>query len=196
MSWNGSGVYSLPVAYFPEQAGNLVDAVRYNGVLNDIAAGLNNALTRDGQNALTGNIPCAGFRFTGASPAVTAGQFVTYEQAVGLGVAVGIIAQNSQSAAYQLVLTDAGKHIFHPAADVTARVWTIPANATVAFAIGTAITFINEGGAGVITIAITSDELVSACTGTTGSQTLAAHGVATAVKVTATKWYIAGTGLT
>jgi hypothetical protein len=33
-------------------------------------------------------------------------------------------------------------------------------------------------------------------TGTTGSRTLAAHGMATAIKVSATAWYINGTGLT
>jgi hypothetical protein len=33
-------------------------------------------------------------------------------------------------------------------------------------------------------------------TGTTGNRTLAAYGMATAVKVTSTTWYINGTGLT
>jgi hypothetical protein len=32
--------------------------------------------------------------------------------------------------------------------------------------------------------------------GTTGSRTLAAHGMATAVKVASTTWYINGVGLT
>jgi hypothetical protein len=106
------------------------------------------------------------------------------------------IPQNSQSAAYTLVLTDSGKQIFHPSADTTARTWTIPANSSVAFPIGTAITFINQNGAGVITIAITSDTMRLAGTGTTGSRTLAANGIATCVKVTSTEWIISGTGLT
>ena len=38
------------------------------------------------------------------------------------------IPQNSQSADYTLILADAGKHIFHPAADNNARTFTIPAN--------------------------------------------------------------------
>ena len=82
------------------------------------------------------------------------------------------ILQNSQSAAYTLVLTDAGKHIYHPSADTTARIWTIPANSSVAFPIGTAITFINDTSAGTITISITTDTLVLAGAGTTGSRTL------------------------
>lgn len=106
------------------------------------------------------------------------------------------IPQNSQSAAYTLVLTDQGKHIFHPSADTTARIWTIPANSSVAFPIGTAITFVNQNAAGVITIAITSDTMRLAGAGTTGSRTLAANGIATALKVTSTEWIISGTGLT
>jgi hypothetical protein len=106
------------------------------------------------------------------------------------------IPQNSQSAAYTLVLADAGKHIFHPSADTTARTFTIPANSSVAYPLGTAITFINQNGAGVITIAITSDTMRLAGAGTTGSRTLAANGVATCIKITATEWIISGTGLT
>lgn len=106
------------------------------------------------------------------------------------------IPQNSQSVAYTLVLTDGEKHIFHPSADTTARIWTIPANASVAYPTGTAITFINQNSAGVITISITTDTMRLAGAGTTGSRTLAANGIATAIKVTSTEWIISGTGLT
>jgi hypothetical protein len=107
-----------------------------------------------------------------------------------------VIPQNSQSAAYTLVLADAGKNIYHPGADTTARIWTIPANGSVAFPIGTAVTFINDTSGGVITISITTDTLVLAGAGTTGSRTLAANGMATAVKMTSTRWMISGAGLT
>jgi len=107
-----------------------------------------------------------------------------------------IIPQNSQSDAYTLVLADSGKQIFHPSADTTARTFTIPANGSVAFPIGTAVTFINQNGAGVITIAITTDTMRLAGAGTTGSRTLAANGVATAIKITSTEWIISGVGLT
>jgi hypothetical protein len=106
------------------------------------------------------------------------------------------IPQNSQSAAYTLVLADSGKHILHPSADTTARTFTIPANGSVAFPVGTAITFINQNSAGVVTIAITTDTMRLAGAGTTGSRTLAANGIATAIKVTSTEWIISGTGLT
>lgn len=106
------------------------------------------------------------------------------------------VPQNSQSAAYTLQLSDSGKHLLHPSADTTARVWTIPANASVPFPIGAAVTFVNQNGAGAITIAITSDTMRLAGAGTTGSRTLAANGVATALKISATEWIISGTGLT
>jgi hypothetical protein len=106
------------------------------------------------------------------------------------------IPQNSQSAAYTLVLADSGKHVLHPSADTTARTFTIPANSSVAFPIGTAITFVNQNGAGVVTIAITTDTMRLAGDGSTGSRTLAADGVATAIKITSTEWIISGVGLT
>jgi hypothetical protein len=106
------------------------------------------------------------------------------------------IPQNSQSAAYTAVLADAGKHLLHPSADTAARTFTIPANASVAYPIGTALTFVNQNAAGVVTIAITSDTMRLAGAGTTGSRTLAANGIATAIKIAATEWLISGTGLT
>jgi len=112
------------------------------------------------------------------------------------GVGYVNIPQNSRSANYTLVLSDSGKHIFHPSADTTARTFTIPSNASVAFPIGTAVSFINQNAAGVISIDITTDTLRLGGAGTTGTRSLAANGVATAVKVTSTEWIISGTGLT
>lgn len=105
------------------------------------------------------------------------------------------IPQNSKSADYTLVLGDGGNHIFHPAADTTGRTITIPANASVAFPIGTAITLVNQGGAGDLQIAITSDTLTLAGSGTTGIRTLADNGIATILKITNTEWIISGIGL-
>ena len=102
---------------------------------------------------------------------------------------------NSQSAAYTTVLADSGKTIFHPSTDANARTFTIDSNANVAYALGTAITFINMTSQ-VVTIAITSDTMYLAGTGTTGSRSLAQYGMATAVKMTSTTWIISGNGLT
>jgi hypothetical protein len=106
------------------------------------------------------------------------------------------IPQNIKSADYTLVLADSGKHILHPSADTSARTFTIPANSSVAYPIGTALTFINQDSAGVVTIAITTDTMRLSPAGTTGSRTLAANGSATCIKLTATEWIISGSGLT
>jgi hypothetical protein len=104
------------------------------------------------------------------------------------------IPQNSKSAAYTLVLGDANTHILHPTADNNARTFTIPDNSSVAFPIGTTITFVNE--INTVTISITTDTLKLAGAGSTGSRTLAANGMATAIKTASTTWWISGTGLT
>jgi hypothetical protein len=122
--------------------------------------------------------------------------FVTTAVA-GVVTPVSGIPQNSQSANYTTVLADQEKHIFHPAADTTARTWTIDSNANVPYPIGTVITFVNENAAGVISLVCAgTDVLRLAGAGTTGTRTLAANGVCTALKVTATEWYASGTGLT
>jgi len=102
---------------------------------------------------------------------------------------------NSQSAAYTLVLADAGKAIFHPSTDANARTFTIPANSSVAYPIGTAISFINMTSQ-VVSIAITTDTMYLSSAGTTGTRSLAQYGTATAVKMTSTTWIISGNGLT
>lgn len=103
------------------------------------------------------------------------------------------ITQNSQSAAYTTVLADGGKHILHPTADNNARTFTIDSNANVAYPIGTAISFVNQ--INTVTIAITTDTMTLMGSGATGSRTLAASGIATALKVAATSWVISGTNL-
>lgn len=102
---------------------------------------------------------------------------------------------NSQSAAYTLVLADSGKAIFHPSTDANARTYTIPANSSVAYPIGTAISFINMTSQAV-TIAINTDTLTWAQGGGTGSRTLSQYGVANCIKITSTQWLLTGTNVT
>jgi hypothetical protein len=110
--------------------------------------------------------------------------------------AVGFLSipQNSQSAAYTTVLADSGKCIYHPTTDANARTFTIAANASVAYPIGTVIQFVNMTSQ-VVTIA-NNDTMYLAGTGTTGSRSLAIYGVANAMKMTSTTWIITGSGLT
>lgn len=154
-------------------------------------AGLSNPMTN------VGDVIVGASAGTPAAVAIstTAGDVLT-STGTTIGWAPPRILQNSQSAAYTLVLSDAGKHLLHPSADTTARIWTIPANSSVAFPVGTAVTFVNQNAGGTITIAITTDTMRIAGLGSTGSRTLAANGIATALKITSTEWIISGSGLT
>jgi hypothetical protein len=89
------------------------------------------------------------------------------------------------------VLSDAGKVIYPTAGGITL---TIPANASVTYPIGTALTFANVSGSSV-TIAITTDTMYLGGVGTTGSRTLANYGLATALKIASAEWLISGSGL-
>lgn len=90
-----------------------------------------------------------------------------------------------------------GVYLRHPSTDsVTARTVTIPANASVAFPIGTSMTIRNVNGASSVTVAITTDTMRQAGTSATGNRTLAAGGMCTIVKEAATEWVISGAGLT
>jgi hypothetical protein len=102
------------------------------------------------------------------------------------------MAQVSTAVNYTLVLGDAGKHIYVTA---TGRTITVPANSSVAFAIGTVVTVVNPASVST-SIAITTDTMYLAATGTTGTRTLAAYGIATLLKLTSTTWIISGYGLT
>jgi len=105
------------------------------------------------------------------------------------------VPSNSQSAAYTCVIGDSGKSIDHPSTDANARTFTIPANSSVAYPVGTCISFSNMTSQ-VVTIAITTDTMYLAGAGTTGNRSLAQYGTATARKLTSTTWLISGTGLT
>jgi hypothetical protein len=103
--------------------------------------------------------------------------------------------QNSQSANYTLVLADAGKQVIHPDGAGAGDTFTIPANASVAFPIGTEIVVINRDS-NTLALAITTDTLIQAGTSNTGTRTLAANAVATLYKVSSETWLVDGPGIT
>jgi WD40 repeat protein len=151
-----------------------------------VASGGTGLATLTANNVLIGNGTSA---VTSVAPG-TAGNLLTsngtsWVSAISTsGVA---FPQNIQSADYTLVLTDAGKQIFHPAADANIRTYTIPANASVAFPIGTVVLFTVENGGTQVSVAITSDTLVFG-NGTTGAIFVPPNNTLMAIKVTATKW--------
>jgi hypothetical protein len=129
----------------------------------------------------TANIGVQATSFTGlAATAVTA------STASSLGY-LGM-PQNAKSSSSNTVIGDQGKHIY-----ITGPT-TITIDGSLDYPIGATIAFINSTSTA--TIAITTNTMVLGGVGTTGSRSLAPYGMATAVKVTATTWYINGVGLT
>jgi hypothetical protein len=122
-----------------------------------------------------------------------------FMNAAGTAFDVGYrnIPQNAQTGSYTMVLADAGNHIYH-ASGAGAATYTIPAASSVAYPLGTAITFINLSATSV-SIAITTDTMYLSSAGTTGTRTLAQYGSATAIKVSGVSssgiWVISGSGL-
>lgn len=105
------------------------------------------------------------------------------------------VPQNIQSGNYTLVAADAGFDIVHPAGGGAGDTFTIPSNASVPFAVGTIICITNLDVANTLAIAITTDTLRIAGTGTTGPRTLGSSGTCFIKKVTSTLWLIYGIGL-
>ena len=152
----------------------------------------------------------AGFSGNGASlsqlsPGNISGGYFTYNVLPSAGVAASYSAaqigymglpQNLNPGAYTITAADSGKHLYYT---TTGQTVTIPSAATLALPIG--FTFVVINAAAVTTsIAITTDTMYLAGTGTTGTRTLAAYGMATVVKVagltSAGVWMISGNGLT
>lgn len=115
------------------------------------------------------------------------------DDAVATEVGYLNIPQNPKSVNYTTVMADRGQHVYHPVSDNNPRTYTIDSNANVPYPIGTAITFVNK--INTLTIAIASDTLTWSRDGSTGSRTLAANGMATALKTATTEWHISGEGL-
>ena len=78
MSYNGSGVYTLPGAQLVN--GEIVSATENNQFRNDVAAALNVAWTRDGQAPATANIPMGSHKLTGLAAGSGNGDSVRFEQ--------------------------------------------------------------------------------------------------------------------
>ena len=127
-----------------------------------------------------------------ASPAFTGTATATDSAATPYTIGWLDCPQTSKTTNYTLVLADRGKSVYMNGTSLTL---TIPANASVAFPIGTTIVLIN-GNSSALTVGITADTLTLANSATTGSRTLAQNGIATIIKVTATNWLISGNGVT
>ena len=92
-----------------------------------------------------------------------------------------------------LSATDSGKHYYSTATAPTTL--TVPSNANVAFATGTAITIINAGTGNITIDKQVEASLYMAGNATSASRTLTSYGMATLLKTASDQWFINGTGL-
>jgi hypothetical protein len=66
MPFNGSGVFNRIYSWVTDAANGIdVSSSRTDTDTNDIASGLSNCITKDGQQTVTANIPMSGFKITG-----------------------------------------------------------------------------------------------------------------------------------
>jgi hypothetical protein len=196
VTWNGSDFVEIT----PAVATNLAPASTAGYVYTSnggSTAPSFQALSVSGYLPTTGGTMTGNIVFNSGQPLGTPSSGTLSSCTVDGTDAVGFrnIPVNSQSAAYTAVLADSGKCILHPSTDATARIFTIPANSSVAYPIGTAISFVNMTSQ-VVSIAITTDTMYLAGTGTTGTRSLAQYGTATALKINSITWIISGAGLT
>jgi len=99
---------------------------------------------------------------------------------------------NAQSGNYTFALKD--RALSTDSTNAGAQTFTIPANGTTAFPIGTVLHGANIGTTA-LSIAITTDTMTLAGTATTGTRTVAVNGVYTIKKTATTKWIITGPGV-
>lgn len=135
-----------------------------------------------------GAAPLASPTFTGtpAAPTASFGTATTQLATTAFVDTLRDLPQSTKTGAYTLALADRGTHI-----SITTGGIVIPANASVAFPIGSTIVIYNDS-ASTQSITITTDTLRQAGTANTGARTLAQYGVATLVKVKSTTWVVTG----
>lgn len=148
---------------YGDNADNDLRIVRVNGATNEWLLRIPNAATE----IITPNLAAGEFGFKGCPV-------------------------NTQNGSYTFGLSDAGKAI-RKTSGGSGETYTVPANSSVAFPVGTVIVVWNNGG-GDLTIA-SSDIMVGLGGLGTGSRTLANAGKAVLEKVDTTRWWISGIGL-
>jgi hypothetical protein len=80
MPFNGSGTFTPYTPGNPVVSGTTISSTAMNNTLTDVATGLSNTLTRDGQGIASANLPMGGFKHTGAGAATASGQYTVYGQ--------------------------------------------------------------------------------------------------------------------
>ena len=120
MPWSG-GTYTKGNAGTGGWAGDAglgigIEAGRHDTQDNDFANGINNALTKDGQNTPTANLGMGGYKHTGVGNATAADEYLSYGQLLDVSKAV---TTTGTAPAYEVTLTPA------PSAYATGQIFAI-----------------------------------------------------------------------
>jgi hypothetical protein len=143
MAFNGSGTFVRLYSWANDKIALIkIRADRMDNEMNGFATGLSNCITRDGQSPATGNIPMGGNKITGLGTGTSSTDAATVAQ---INTAVPSIVDVTGNKT--LALSDAGT--IQNSSSGSAVVVTVPANATVAFPIGTSIRIDQDGAGGV-----------------------------------------------
>lgn len=163
MPFNGSGVFQRPYSWITDAAAGLnVDATRMDADSNDIATGLSNCITRDGQSPPTANIPMGNYKLTGLAAGTTTGDAVNYEQLQG--VANEVLVSLSAGVNTLTASSITKLHVAQPGTTVTTV--NLPLLSTVVA--GNKIKFVNLSSASFVVTRQGSDAVI----GISGSGTL------------------------
>lgn len=145
MSYNGSGVYSLPGAALAN--GETVSASEHNTFRNDVATAFNVAWTRDGQSSASADIPMNSHKFTGLAAGTTAGDSVRFEQLPSASNQI-VTAQIADDAVTTAKILDANVTAGKLASDAVTTEKILDANVTTAKIADGAVTVAKTSGFG------------------------------------------------
>ena len=196
-------------------AGNIISSsATVNGIANVNMLNASGNLSVAGNSALYGNtthgtvgvVSGAFHTFVGNITQVTSGGTQYFNTTGNISASFGNFG-NGNIAGYSigyrdlpqitaanltLIAGDAGKHYY--ATNTSPTTLTIPLNSSVPFALGTAVSVVNQG-TGNITIAKGSTTLYLAGNSTSANRTITSFGMATLIKVATDTWFINGTGV-
>lgn len=95
MPRNGSGAFSLYTPGNPVVPDTDIEADWANNTLSDIASGLTQSLSKDGQTTATGNLPMGNNKLTGLSAGTSAGDSLRFEQLFSQGLPLDIASAST-----------------------------------------------------------------------------------------------------
>ena len=141
-------------------------------------------------NQSGGTVAATTASFSGLASLNAGGAYTLAAAMSATEMGYGGLPQTTHAGNYALVAGDRYQEQFFTATATA----TIPANASVAYPIGTIMVLTADAGT-TLTVAITADTMRWVPSNTTGSRTVTGPGYLTAVKKKATEWWVSGPGV-